>query len=215
MQVYTRLLSQGKPEKAARYLQVLEEQADRLGNLVKDILEVTALDSGHAVQAWDRVSVPSLLRDVMTRYDDRIREAHLQLELHPLPADLPPVRGDSARLTQALDEVIENAIVFGGASGEGGVISIRVDSVQDNGDQWLTIAVHDTGPGISPQEQDQLFDRFYRGRLAESGHIPGTGLGLSMAQELLRAHGGRLSVESDGVPGHGSTFTLWLPEALD
>jgi PAS domain S-box-containing protein len=222
MQVYTRLLSQGKPEKAGRYLQVLEEQADRLGHLVKDILEMTALDSGHAVQAWERVSVPSILKDVMTRYRDQAGEARLQLDLLPLPAGLPPVRGDRARLTQALDEVVENAIIFGRATAgdapateEVGQISITVDSVPDNGRQWLTIAVHDAGPGISPQDQDQLFDRFYRGRLAESGHIPGTGLGLSMAQELLRAHGGRLSVESDGVPGLGSTFTLWLPEAQD
>ena len=99
--------------------------------------------------------------------------------------------------------------------------------------------MHDTGPGISPEEQERVFDRFYRGSLAESGHIPGTGLGLSIAQEIMQAHGGRVTVESPlilrqnpwssgpgtegsgqallraGLPGEGSTFTLWLrPEPL-
>jgi two-component system OmpR family sensor kinase len=76
--------------------------------------------------------------------------------------------------------------------------------------------VRDSGPGIPPGEQERVFDRFFRGSLAESGHVPGSGLGLSIAQDILRAHGGRLTVKSDPAAGAtdgtgaGSTFSLWL-----
>jgi signal transduction histidine kinase len=85
---------------------------------------------------------------------------------------------------------------------------VEVSAAEDEGEDWVTISVRDTGPGISAEEQERVFDRFFRGKLAESGHVPGTGLGLSMAQEILRAHGGRITVESQ--LGEGAAFTLWL-----
>jgi signal transduction histidine kinase len=123
----------------------------------------------------------------------------------PVPRDLLPVRGDNARLTQALGELVENAVLFTPA---GGRVTIEVKTVEDQGYQWVAICVCDTGPGIPPEEQDLVFDRFFRGSLAESGHVPGTGLGLSIVQEIMQAHGGRVTVESE--VGRGSTFTLWL-----
>jgi two-component system sensor histidine kinase VicK len=104
-----------------------------------------------------------------------------------------------------LSEVVENAVTFTAA---GGQVAVEAGVVKEGGEHWVTIVVRDTGPGISREEQERVFDRFYRGKLAESGHIPGTGLGLSIAQEILRAHGGRVTVESK--EGEGSTFTLWL-----
>ena len=73
----------------------------------------------------------------------------------------------------------------------------------------MTVSVRDTGPGIPLEEQQQVFDRFFRGRLAESGHVPGTGLGLSIAQEILRIHGGTLTMQSEA--GQGCRFQMWLP----
>ena len=107
-----------------------------------------------------------------------------------------------AGLLQALGEVLENALVFTPAGEE-----ITVEAGSD-GQVWATIAVTDTGPGIPPDEQDKVFDRFFRGHLTEAGDIPGTGLGLSIAHEILLAHGGRITVESGET---GSTFRLWLP----
>jgi len=138
------------------------------------------------------------------------------------------VRGDQARLTQALSELVENAILFTPAGGE---VAIEAGVAEAEGERWVTIAVHDTGPGVLPEEQDSIFDRFYRGSVAEAGHIPGTGLGLSIVKEIVQAHGGRVTVESPAArragpspspdnpaqhapaadgPGPGSTFTLWL-----
>ena len=214
MQVYTRLLRQGKPEKVEHYIHVLEEQANRLGHLVKDILEMTALDGGQAVQNWDKLILSTLLRDIVTRYRDQAVAAGLSLEIFTLQQVLPSVWGDRVRLSQALGELIENAIIFTSSSEQDdGRVQIQVDYVEEDGQRWLTIAVMDNGPGISPEEQERVFDRFFRGCLAESGHVPGTGLGLSFAHDILQAHGGRLTVESE--LGRGSTFTLWLPGASD
>jgi len=208
MKLYAHLLRQGtRPDKTERYLQVLEEQAERLGHLVQDFLEITTLDSGQTVTAWKPILLSTMIQDVLTRYQSQSAAACLTLEALPLPPDLPVVRGDQARLTQALNELVENAIVF--TSGQaGGRVRLEVETVEDEEQLWVTIAVRDTGPGISAEEQAQIFDRFYRGSLAESGHVPGTGLGLSMAQEILQAHGGRVTVES--IVGQGSVFTLWL-----
>ena len=88
---------------------------------------------------------------------------------------------------------------------------MAVDTMDEAGREWATISVCDTGPGIPPEEQERVFDRFFRGGLAESGQIVGTGLGLSLAQEIVRAHGGRITLDSQ--IGVGTTFTLWLPLA--
>jgi signal transduction histidine kinase len=88
-------------------------------------------------------------------------------------------------------------------------VTVETSTVEAEGQRWVTVAVRDTGPGISPEEQERIFDRFYRGSLTESGHVPGTGLGLSMVPEIVRAHGGRVTVESQ--LDEGSTFRVWLP----
>ncbi len=215
IKLYASLLKKGiSPEKTDRYLGVLDEQADRLSHLVQDILEMTALDGGRAGAAWEAVDPADLIRAVVARYSSRAQAAGLSLVARPVPAGLPAVKGDQSRLFQALEEIVENAIRFAPADGQ---VELEAGSILDQapGDQqhWVTISVHDTGPGISPEEQERVFDRFFRGSLAESGHIPGTGLGLSIAQEIMQAHGGRVTVESRCVPGQGCTFTLWLPSA--
>ncbi len=206
LQIYAQLLREGRrPEKEERYHQVLQEQTRRLGDLIQDMLEMATLDSGKAMGAWKAVSLPSLVGDAVNRYQDQATAAGLSLLARPVPAGLRPVRGDQARLGQALAEVVENAVTFTPA---GGQVMVEVSAAEDEGEDWVTISVCDTGPGISAEEQERVFDRFFRGKLAESGHVPGTGLGLSMAQEILRAHGGRITVESQ--LGEGAAFTLWL-----
>jgi signal transduction histidine kinase len=141
----------------------------------------------------------------LTRYRERAETAGLCLKTSPAPADLPVVMGDQARLSQALAEIVENAITF---THTGGTIVLTAGQIVDADQRWVTVAVRDTGPGMTLEEQEKAFDRFFRGHLAESGHIPGTGLGLSFAQEVLRAHGGRVTLES--ALNVGSTFTLWM-----
>jgi signal transduction histidine kinase len=149
-----------------------------------------------------------MMNDIVARYQDQARNSGLTLVVEPLPPDLPLLKGDQKRLSQALGEIVENAIIF---VPSGGTVTIKVQSVEGQDRGGVALSVQDDGPGISPEEQDKIFDRFFRGSLVESGHIHGTGLGLSIAQEIARAHGGHITVESQ--VNEGSTFTIWLPSA--
>ena len=178
----------------------------RLTHLIQDTLEITALDSGKAVTTWEPISLSTMIQNTLIHYQMQAETSGLALAAMPLPPDLPAVKGDESRLTQALREIVENAITFTPA---GGRVTLKAKAVESENRRWVTITVQDTGPGISPEEQEKVFDRFFRGSLAESGHVPGTGLGLSIAQEIVHAHGGQVTVESK--EGLGATFTVWLP----
>jgi PAS domain S-box-containing protein len=207
LQLYAQLMQKTKlPEESQHHLEMIEQQTAWLTQLIQDTLEMTALDSGKAITAWEPISLPIILQNTITRYQNRAETSGLNLMAMPLPPDMPTVTGDRARLTQAIVKLVENAITF---TPSGGQVVLEAGTAEDKGRTWLTLAVRDTGPGISPEEQEKVFDRFFRGELAESGHTPGTGLGLSIAQEIVRAHGGRITVESQ--VGEGSTFTIWLP----
>lgn len=209
IKLYTDLLQQGAAgDRPEHYLGVLGEQAERLSRLIQGILEMITLDSGQAARTWNKVTLSTLVHDTTIRFQDRAEAAGVELVLDPLPPDLPTVTGDQVRLGQALGELVKNAVTF---TPRGGRVRIRVATADSEGRTWATIAVQDTGPGVPAEEQPRVFDRFFRGLLTEPGHIPGTGLGLSMAREILRAHGGRVTLESSSADG--STFILWLPAA--
>jgi PAS domain S-box-containing protein len=206
MKLYAQLARSGdRPEKLERYLYVLEEQSERLHQLVDDILLMTEFDSGRTITTWEAISLPTLIDDVVTRYRKKAQEAHLTLVSEPIPPDLPSVKGDQVRLSQALGELVENAVTL---TPEGGRVTIQVGAAEWDNHPWVTVIVQDTGPGIPADEREKVFHRFYRGRLVESGHVPGTGLGLSIVDEIVRAHGWRVTLESR--EGQGAAFTLWL-----
>ncbi len=208
LKLAAQLLREGRrPERTDRFLQVIEEQTERLGHLIEDIIEMAEFDSGKLIVQWLPISVPSMLIEAAHLFRQRAKAAGLRLEVRPVPSDLPQVKGDAVRLLQALGEILDNALIF---TPPGGRVTIGVDQREHEGQPWVTIWVKDNGPGIEAEEQARIFERLYRGREAESGAVPGTGLGLSKAQEILQAHGGRVTVESEGLPGRGSTFTLWL-----
>ncbi len=207
LKLYAHLLQRDlRQDKAERHLQVLAGQIDQLNHLVQDIVDVTLLDSGQALTDWDVLSLPTLTAAVVAHYRRQAITAGLSLSVAPLRAELPTVRGDPERLSQALSELVENAIQF---TPPGGQVTVEMGTATDELGRWATVAVRDSGPGITPEEQERVLERFFRGKLAESGTIPGTGVGLSIAYEIARAHGGRLTVAS--TEGVGSTFTLWLP----
>jgi PAS domain S-box-containing protein len=199
IKLYTHLMQKDESGKrAARYFEVVRAQAERLENLIEDIVEITELDSGPIITTWETLNLASLVESRAVHYQPRAQAAGLTLKVAPIPPRLPAVKGDQARLSQALDKLIENGLVF---TPHGGQVTLEVASTQVSDATWATITVRDTGPGISEEEQGRIFDRFYRGSLAESGHIPGTGLGLSVAQAIMQAHGGRVTVESTAGQG--------------
>jgi signal transduction histidine kinase len=181
-----------------------------LEHLILDILELARLDSGQGTRDWKSLSLPDVIEDTAIRYERRAEAAGLTLKATQAPPGLPLVKGDRSQLLRALEELVENAIVFTPADGQ---VSVEAGAIEEGGHLWATIAVHDTGPGILADDQKQIFDRFCRGHVAETGHISGAGLGLSIAEGIMHFHGGHITVESE--IGQGSTFTLWLRGSRD
>jgi PAS domain S-box-containing protein len=209
LQLCTHLMRQKEQsEENQHQLEVMEGEIAHLIHLIRDILEITKLGSGQTVTVWESISLPTVIEKVVTHYQDEAEASDLTLVTNPLPTDLPVVQGDRTLLGRALEEIVENAIVF---TLPGGCVSVETKVIEDERRAWVAISVQDTGIGISPEEQERIFDRFFRGSMAKSRRVHGAGLGLSIAQEIVRAHGGRITVQSQ--QGNGSTFTIQLPLA--
>jgi two-component system phosphate regulon sensor histidine kinase PhoR len=123
----------------------------------------------------------------------------LDAELEP---DLPPVKLDANAYTLAVLNLIDNAIKY---AADGKKIELRLVREADR----IVLRVRDFGPGIDPEEHDQIFERFYRARAVRLKPIRGSGIGLALVRHIAQAHGGDVTVSS--TPGQGSSFELWLP----
>ncbi|MGB3700572.1 MAG: ATP-binding protein [Anaerolineales bacterium] len=121
-----------------------------------------------------------------------------------LPSDLPPINGDPERIRQILINLLGNAFHY---TLENGKVSLSAHRVGDE----IQIDISDNGVGISPKEQDRIFDRFYRGDNHMVIATAGTGLGLSIVAKLINMHHGRIWVQSSGIEGEGSIFSFTLP----
>lgn len=205
IKLYTDLFVRGRQERWPYYTQVLSDQADRLETLVQGIMDMVDLDSGRGISSWEPLSLTKLIEETASRYRAEAAEKGLALNLVPTPADFPAIFGDEKRLHQALAELLQNGLAF---TPPGGQISLRLATAVIDNASWVQIIISDTGPGIPVEEQEQVFERFFRGEAAQGGHLPGVGLGLGIVQAIMQAHGGRVTVQS--TPGVGSEFTLWL-----
>jgi two-component system phosphate regulon sensor histidine kinase PhoR len=135
----------------------------------------------------------------------RVGEA--QIAVHrEIAADLPPVTGDGAALRSAVENLIANAIKYGGPDR---YVGLKVEHARDRGRSEVRITVSDHGAGIPAAELPHIFDPFYRGADATARQVHGSGLGLSLVKRIVTAHGGRVSVTTR--PGSGTAFTIALP----
>ena len=180
----------------------LGDAAHALGRLVDDVRDVSLADVGQLHLAWEAVDLAALLDGVDDLFQPlaRIHQVELTCSALPIRAE---VRGDGGRLRQVLVNLVANALRF---TPPGGHVDVTA-AVAPDGPVSVTVA--DTGPGISPEDLPHVFRRFYRADASRTRQTGGTGLGLAVADSLVRAHGGYLTVES--VLGHGSTFTVTLP----
>ena len=185
-----------RPEQREAFLAVIGDETSRLSALVGDVLDTSRIEAGTFGYNFSDVDLAEIVRDSVAAAEIGQDEVRLAPEL---PTTLPHVRGDAERLRQLIDNLISNAVKY---SDSGAEVSVRAQS--DDG--HVVVRVRDTGPGIAPEHQGQIFEKF--GRAAGSAK-PGTGLGLFLARSFAEAHGGSLAVESQ--PGEGATFTLRLP----
>ena len=209
IKLYTDLLHRHfDSERRQQYFEVLDSQIERLENLIQSTIEIVDLENETKVLTRKRIQWESLFESLQMRVQTKAIAKNVSLKFDPAITQLPSVLGDTRLLSRALYELIQNALNFTPAKGQVIVSGVVRREEQDNAN-WLTISVCDDGPGIDATEQKYIFDRFFRGKRAATGHIPGTGLGLSMVKLIAEAHNGRITLTSS--PDKGTSFTLWLP----
>lgn len=180
-------------------LKVIEEEADRLTELIENLLAASKLQAeGMRINIGD-VRLDTLAARSVERFQTQTPIHHLKLDF---PPNFPSVQGDQTRLRQVIDNLINNAIKYSPAGGE-----IRISGKFD--DHSVTIAVSDPGVGISEEQLEHIFERFYRVDDALSRKTQGTGLGLYLARAVIDAHHG--TIEVDSQVGKGSTFRFTIP----
>jgi signal transduction histidine kinase len=191
------------PEEEARFLGIIERETVKLTQLVDNILDFARLESGRASLRLEKVDLRALVADVVEGLQPRLDHLGFAVELE-LPETLPPVRADSRTITHALLNLLDNAIKY---SRERKEIRVRA-AARDRG---VSVSVGDRGIGIAPADRKRIFEKFVRIEDGLVHEVRGAGLGLSLVDQIVRAHQGRIEVQS--TPGEGSTFTLWLPVA--
>ncbi len=189
-------------------LSSIEEQTHQLTNIVNTFLEVTQLNRGQLALNLEAVNLAEIVQHVVANQSTTSTKHEIQCFIEPCEQPY-VVMGDNARLRQILANLVQNAIKY---SPLGGPIPVSLSQYKEsNGRAIIRVSVADKGIGILKEAQSRLFERFYRAPNTEGSKTRGIGLGLYIVAEILRLHGGTISVESSGVYGEGSRFTFTLP----
>lgn len=180
----------------------IHAEAQRLNRLVNDLQELSRVESPAFQLERRPVELAGLVRTVLKRLSPAAAARGVDLRSEPLP-ELPSIKGDEDRLLQVLSNIVSNALSY---TSDGGAVTLSARRVGDE----IRIAVRDTGVGIAPEHLPRIFDRFYRVDESRSRRAGGSGIGLTIAKQLVEAHGGKIWVESGGLH-KGSTFYFTLP----
>jgi signal transduction histidine kinase len=207
IRLYLGLLDRGRPEKRPTYMATLHRETDMLRGLIEDLLDLSRLEMNKEPPPLLQLDVNELAQTLVSDRDQLVAQSGRSLEAQ-LTFPVPPVLADRKMLTQLLTNLIANATNY---TQPGGLIRVMSDYCETDGLPWVRITVSDNGPGISEEDQQHLFERFYRGEAALRSGAPGTGLGLAICQEIVSRHQGRLTLSS--ALGIGSEFCVWLPAA--
>jgi signal transduction histidine kinase len=187
-------------------IEMIQRESVRLSNMTKDFLDFARLESGRARIAHEPVDLTRLIYEIVSIQQPQASTRGIEIDLNiandiPKPTDDPMVEGDYDRLKQVLLNLVSNAIKYNRENG-------RIILGMQRQGRRLAISVRDTGKGIAPEDQEHLFERFYRIPGSEN-QSEGSGLGLSIAKKIAEEHDGQIKVES--VLDEGTTFTIVLP----
>lgn len=200
----TNLFLEGKggdvTEKQKRLLTIIAEESNRLIELVNSLLDLSKLEAGMVTFHRVRTNLSPLVMRAVREIVPLAEAKDIRIDNDI--GDLPPVSVDTERILQVLRNLIGNALKF---TPRGGSMRIAARHTQEG----AVVSIADTGPGIPEEQRAVIFDKFRRAAQAGSRKIEGTGLGLAIVKHIVRAHGGRVWVESEA--GQGSTFTFVLP----
>ncbi len=205
-------LAQGvvaSPERVKRYGDTIDAEARRLGDMVERVLQYAGIEAGRIIASTTPLSPRTFVDAALQATAPLIASSGVTVEQR-VAADLPLVLGDLSALTSAVQNLLANAIKYGGADRW---LAITASQARGTRGLEVRIAVEDHGPGIPHADLPHLFEPFYRGAGATTAQIHGNGLGLSIVKRIVEAHRGRVTVSTR--TGSGTVFTLHLPATSD
>ena len=186
---------------AGSFVDIIERNARRLGDLVQDLLDLSRIESKEFRLATDSFDLSGVVARTMEFHEERATQKRMHMSV-ALPPNLPAVRGDATALERVLSNLIDNAVKY---CPEGAAIVVTAEDLGEK----LRVTVGDDGPGIEARHLARLFERFYRCDPGRSRAMGGTGLGLSIVKHLVEAMGGTVQVES--TLGQGARFSFTVP----
>jgi len=196
-----------KPDSFDTYMERLIRETERLEYIINDLLRLSEMDQGDMELNFIPTDLNTLAQLFITDRTLLAQERGLELTFEPAHS-LPAVSADQMLIGQALSILLTNALNY---TPRGGEISVTTRAEERDGQESVVLRVRDTGPGIPVEEQPNLFQRFFRGRVGKDSDAAGTGLGLAIAHEIIERHHGQIEVSSAGIPGKGAMFSIWLP----
>jgi signal transduction histidine kinase len=196
------------PSRVQRYGALIQEQSEKLGAIVEQILRFANAQADRVIGAKEPVSVESVIQDAINADRQVLEESHCVVE-RKIEPDLPMILADPNSLKHAVQNLVSNAAKYGKG---GNWIGITAAFHKNGGGPEVEIRIADHGPGIPSDELNQIFEPFYRGKKAIEDQVHGTGLGLSLAKRIVEAHRGTLTVESE--EGKGTEFIVRIPAAI-
>jgi signal transduction histidine kinase len=189
------------PGEVAQSLNVVNEESRRLERVVSEILSVSEIEAGSFHLERDDVELNRVLQQLQADHLPQAQKKKVHL-VFDLPPKLPTLQADRDKIAVALHNLVGNAVKY---TPSGGTVTVRAEV--DEGQ--VRVVVEDSGLGIKPEEQERIFEKFYRAKDRRIASIAGSGLGLAISREVIRLHGGDITVTS--AIDQGSTFTLSLP----
>ncbi len=189
------------PAAAPRFLDRVETEVDALSQMVRELLELSRIESGQVPFRFLPVPVSETVLTPVERLQPLAARSEINL-IVDLPPRLPRVYADAERIHQVVTNLVHNALKFSSAGG-----SVKVSANAEDGGRHVTISVNDTGIGVPAEDTDRIFERFFKTDRARASL--GTGLGLAIAKHIVQAHRGRIWVDS--IENQGSTFSFTLP----
>lgn len=208
VQGYTEALMDGiaRDEKQReKYLMNIYEETIRLRRLVDDLLDLRRLESGMISMSMELADISEIIGNVAAQFNETVTDKKVAVKVG-LPGEKIMARGDPDRLKQVIINLVDNAVRF---SPEDGVVVIKGERAGDR----VRVLVRDQGPGLSPEERQLVWERFYKADISRAGRNSGSGLGLAIARQIIELHGGDIGVDSD--PGRGSTFWFTVGDFIN